>query len=179
MSDSVSPLRDHSQLSDQLGDRLLVLFDGHCGLCHASVRWLMRHDRQDRLRFAPADSPAARALLAAVFPASTHPYPIHFASATPDTILVLTPPTAAQDVPHILTRSTAVLACLNTLDTPWPQFAALALWIPLPLRDAAYRLVARLRLFPRYAICPLLPSQHMLPPQPETLPPAEQRMEAE
>ena len=130
-------------LSELLGNRLLVLFDGHCALCHASVRWLLRRDRYDRLRFAAAESPTAQAILAT----STH--------EAPNSILVLTPATDGQ--PCILTRSTAVLACLAALPAPWPQLAVLARLIPLPLRDTAYRLIAHLRyrLARRYASCPL------------------------
>jgi predicted DCC family thiol-disulfide oxidoreductase YuxK len=39
------------QESQELGDRLRVVFDGHCGLCNGWVRWLLRRDQRDRLRF--------------------------------------------------------------------------------------------------------------------------------
>lgn len=148
-----------------LADRLLVLFDGHCALCHASVRWLLRRDRRDRLRFSPSDSDAARSILAETisvddFQANASLTPVEFAA--PGTILVLSPPDASQQSPRLLMRSTAVLACLAELDSPWPQLAALARHIPLPLRDSAYRLVAHLRyrLARRYDTCPLPPPQH-------------------
>ena len=153
-------LSSAAPLPTQLGNRLLVLFDGHCALCHASVRWLLRHDRHDRLRFAAADSEAAHALLA-----DGHLLPAHSALPTPaESVLVLTPASDNAAPPHLLTRSAAVLACLAALPAPWPQLAALARRIPLPLRDTAYRLVARLRyhLARRYATCPL--------PTPEDLP---------
>mmetsp|Transcript_65332 Transcript_65332/g.128262 ORF Transcript_65332/g.128262 Transcript_65332/m.128262 type:complete len:415 (-) Transcript_65332:145-1389(-) len=44
----------------------VVLFDGHCNLCNASVDFLMRQDAQrQRLLFAPQQSPAANELLKA------------------------------------------------------------------------------------------------------------------
>ncbi len=135
-----------TQQSDQ---RLLVLFDGRCALCHASVRWLLRRDHHDRLCFAAAESSAARAILAT----ATSALP-----GTSESVLVL----AHQDsTPRLLARSSAVLACLSALDAPWPQLAALARLIPLPLRDLAYRLAARLRyrLARRYATCPLPPPE--------------------
>ena len=48
----------------ELGDRLLVIFDGHCGLCNRAVRWLVRRDSQDRLRFVAAESAKVAGLLA-------------------------------------------------------------------------------------------------------------------
>ena len=138
-----------SPAPDPLGNRLLVLFDGHCALCHASVRWLLRRDRYDRLRFTPSHSPAAQTLPATTNLNTGKP------ETTPNTILVLNPATNGQ--PRILTRSTAVLACLAQLPAPWPQLASLAGHIPLPLRDTAYRLIAHLRyrLARRYTTCPL------------------------
>ena len=50
------------QLFD-IGGRLLVVFDGHCGFCNGLVRWLIRRDRQDRLRFAALDSEKVEGVL--------------------------------------------------------------------------------------------------------------------
>lgn len=38
----------------------LVLFDGTCGLCHRSVRFLLRHERRPTLRFSPLESPLGK-----------------------------------------------------------------------------------------------------------------------
>ena len=58
--------------------QLLVIYDGNCGLCNRSVRWLLRRDRKDHLRFAPSSDPAVADLLAS-----------HGISVIPDTILVI------------------------------------------------------------------------------------------
>src|SRR5687768_10489456 len=42
----------------------LVLYDGTCGLCARSVRWILRHERDHALRFAPLQGETARALKA-------------------------------------------------------------------------------------------------------------------
>ncbi|PKN39805.1 MAG: hypothetical protein CVU63_14125, partial [Deltaproteobacteria bacterium HGW-Deltaproteobacteria-20] len=34
----------------------IVLFDGECGLCHASVRFVVERDDRALFRFAPLDS---------------------------------------------------------------------------------------------------------------------------
>ena len=47
----------------QAKNRAIVFFDGDCGLCHTSVRFLIRLDRQQRLYFAPLQGVAAQALL--------------------------------------------------------------------------------------------------------------------
>jgi predicted DCC family thiol-disulfide oxidoreductase YuxK len=41
----------------------IVLFDGVCGFCEGSVRFILDHECDDDLRFAPLDSPVGRALL--------------------------------------------------------------------------------------------------------------------
>ena len=41
----------------------VVLFDGGCGLCSRTVRFLLRHDARGRMRFAPLGSGAAAAVL--------------------------------------------------------------------------------------------------------------------
>ena len=55
MSDSV--------LSEQLGGRALMLYDGLCGLCNGAVRWVAQCDHADRFRFAPQQSALAAAIL--------------------------------------------------------------------------------------------------------------------
>ena len=45
-------------------DRLLVVYDGECGFCNRSIRWCLRRDGKDRLRFAPSTDPDCCGLLA-------------------------------------------------------------------------------------------------------------------
>lgn len=40
--------------------RLIVLYDGQCGLCNRSARWLADRDPRDRLLMAPNDGVTAR-----------------------------------------------------------------------------------------------------------------------
>ncbi len=42
----------------------LVLYDGVCGLCDKSVQWLLAHDPEGALRFAPLQGPTAAAIRA-------------------------------------------------------------------------------------------------------------------
>jgi len=130
-------------------ERLLVLYDGHCGLCNRAVRWFLRRDRWDRLRFAPSESPAAAQLLA------RHGFSAKDSHSAPDTILVVLNPDGNDET--LLIRSDAVLALLAELPRPWPSVAAVLHQIPRLFRDPAYRLVAhwRYRIWGRIESCPL------------------------
>jgi len=128
ISMSVSEFKD-------IGDRLLVIFDGHCGLCNRSVRWFLRRDRNDRLRFVPSDAPTVAGLLL------RHGQDAAAAEGNAGTIFVA----ASVDSPaeRLLARSDALATILG--------------WIPRSLRDVGYRLVARFRyrLFGRLDSCPI------------------------
>src|ERR1035437_3313639 len=137
----------------ELGGRLLVLFDGHCVLCNGTVRWFLRRDRRDRLRFAASDSARVAGFLA------RHGIGAPKSEAGPSTILVVRDFGGAEE--EILVRSDAALAMLRTLPRPWPAVAAALSWIPRPVRDLGYRLVARwrTRIWGRVESCPLPTAQ--------------------
>ena len=65
----------------ELGDRLLVIYDGQCGFCNRTVRWFLRRDHHDRLRFAPSDSPKVMEIMgrysAQVSRTQSHHHPRH------------------------------------------------------------------------------------------------------
>src|SRR3569833_895954 len=42
----------------------VVLYDGECGLCHRSVKFILRHEADHELRFAPLQGELAKALRA-------------------------------------------------------------------------------------------------------------------
>ena len=108
----------------------VVLFDGDCAFCNATVRWTVKRDPLARLRFAPLASDAARSAVALTDP------DCDFASL-PDAIVLL-------DRAGVHTASTAVLRLARHLRFPWPVLT-LALLVPRPLRDAAYQVFARNR----------------------------------
>jgi predicted DCC family thiol-disulfide oxidoreductase YuxK len=122
----------------------LVLYDGVCGVCNRLVSFLLRHDPQDQFRFAPLQSELAQKLL--------HRYGLNPDDL--DTVVVL----ADFGLPteRALTRSEAVLWSIGRLGGVWKLFA-IAKVIPFPLREAAYKFIARRRyaVFGKYAECPL------------------------
>lgn len=123
--------------SGDQGKRLLVIFDGRCGFCNGSVRWLLKRDRNDRLRFVAFESPAVTALL------KRHGLAEAGRTSTPGTFLAVRDPDGPAE--RVFDRSQAALAVLRELPGPWPQLAAILRWIPVPLRDLVYRFIARVR----------------------------------
>lgn len=115
----------------------VLVFDGHCVLCSASARFVLRHDRVGAFRFLAAQSPLGQALYA------------HFGldPRAMTSVLLL-----AQG--RLLTRSDAALAVLRRPGGAWAALAWLRR-IPRPLRDGAYALIARhrYRLFGRRDVC--------------------------
>ncbi len=134
---------------EELGGRLLVIFDGHCGLCNRSVRWLLARDRRDRLRFVASGSPRVAGLL------TRHGFSAADTPSSPGTILVVR--AAGSPWEQVLIRSDAVAALLAELPRPWPAAAIVLRCIPRLLRDLGYRLIARwrYRIWGRLANCPL------------------------
>jgi len=123
----------------------VVLFDGLCPVCHAAVRWILRHDPGGRFRYAPLDSEVGRAFLAsagAVPPGSE-----------PESVVLVEHGRAWE-------RSDAILRILSGLGAPWRWLAVLRL-LPRVLRDAVYGLVARgrYRWFGRLDACPVPPPE--------------------
>ncbi|WP_260115066.1 thiol-disulfide oxidoreductase DCC family protein [Xanthomonas indica] len=108
-------------------DAAIVVFDGVCALCSRWVRFLLRHDRRGRYRFAAMQSPRGSALL------RDH----GLDPADPLSFLLLTPDAA-------LTDSDAAIAVIAGLGGVWRSVAALRL-LPRRWRDAGYRLLARNR----------------------------------
>lgn len=110
----------------------IILFDADCTLCSGLVAWILRHDRKKRFSFAALTSPFAREA------AITH----GINTGTTDSLIVL--PNASSP----LLESDAILHILKNLGGLWRTFALFTL-LPKPLRDAAYRTIAR----NRHALC--------------------------
>jgi predicted DCC family thiol-disulfide oxidoreductase YuxK len=115
----------------------IVVFDGVCNFCNASVSFILAHDRAGAFRFAALQSKTGRRLLerAALEPLDS------------DTFALI-------EGPCCVVRSDAVLAVARRLPAPWKWGVALAV-VPRPWRDALYRLIARhrYRWFGRRDVC--------------------------
>jgi len=120
-----------------------VFYDGHCGLCHRTVRFILTKDRDGLFRFAPLDSEAFRAAV----PESSR-------AGLPDSIVVQT------SSGKLLFRSAAILYVLERLGGIWRFLSIIAKIIPINLRDYLYDLIAgaRYRLFAKpVEACPMIP----------------------
>ena len=144
-----------------IGDRLLVIFDGHCGFCNRSVRWFLTRDRNDRLRFVASESPKVAAILAHHGICQTG-QGLTSSTLAPSTILVVRNPEGSAE--QVLVRSNAAIAMLRELPRPWPAVAAVLRCIPRPLRDLGYRLIARFRyrIWGRLETCPIPTAQERI-----------------
>ena len=118
-------------------DHPLILFDGVCNLCSASVNFVIDRDPSARFRFAPLQSPLGREML------RRHALPPAYLNSI---VLI--------DRGRALTSSTASLHVARRLRRPWPLLFLLTM-IPAGIRDAAYEFVAanRYRWFGRTDAC--------------------------
>lgn len=121
----------------------IILFDGTCGFCEGSVRFIARRDRAGYFRFAPSQWPQATRALAA-----------RGLTREGARSLVLI------EGDRVYLRSTASLRIAARLGWPWRAAAALLI-VPAPIRDLGYRLVAflRHRLAGRSNACELPPPE--------------------
>jgi len=129
-------------MSGELSDKTVVLFDGVCGFCDATVQFLLRHDPGGRFRFAPLQGPTAHAILAR-----------HGKDAADlDTVYVVE--RCGTPGEQLRARSQAALHCASLLGWPW-KMAGVARIIPPAMLDAAYDLFARYRyrVFGRHDAC--------------------------
>jgi len=123
----------------------IILYDGVCGLCNRLVQFLLKHDRQGRLRFASLQSDFAAKVLQrhGIDPKDL------------DTLHVIE--NYEQPGERVLQRSNAILRAGRELGGFWSVSAVAAGVIPRALRDVVYRFVARnrYRVFGKYDTCML------------------------
>jgi predicted DCC family thiol-disulfide oxidoreductase YuxK len=107
--------------------RPILLFDGVCNVCNASVRFVLEHERAPLCRFAALQSEAGARLVRE-----------HGVSGDIGTMVFIYNGRA-------FTRSGAVVRTLKTIGGPWRWLGGLLWLVPAPLRDLAYLLFARMR----------------------------------
>ena len=123
----------------------VIFFDGHCGLCHRWVKFVIPRDRRGRFRFSPLQGETLTRRLDA-----------GTVAALPDSVVLLEPDGTLR------MRTDAVLAIFCDLGPGWRMLARLGRWVPRPIRDVLYDGVAavRHRVFaPPAETCPLMPPE--------------------
>ena len=108
-------------------DRAIILFDGVCNFCNASVNFILKRDPKGIFRFTPLQSEAGQNLLKK-FGLSTDDL---------DTMLLI-------DGDKHYTRSSAGLRIAARLSGLWPIFAVFLI-VPKFLRDIVYKVIAKNR----------------------------------
>ncbi|QCR25028.1 hypothetical protein C1N53_11430 [Pontibacter sp. SGAir0037] len=125
----------------QLQDKLIVFYDGTCGFCQASVQFILKYNNKQNILFATLQSGLAEALV----PQQQLPQPL------PDSMLFY-------ESGRLFMESEAALRIAKYLNFPlsWGYYFRI---IPLFIRNAAYRFIARnrYRIAGRREAC-LLPS---------------------
>jgi predicted DCC family thiol-disulfide oxidoreductase YuxK len=107
----------------------IVLFDGVCNLCNASVQFIIDRDPAQRFRFAPLQSDFAKELL--------RERGVTVPEGDPDTIILV-------EGERVHVRSGAALRIARHLSGAW-KLLAVFLVVPWFLRDLGYLIVAKLR----------------------------------
>ena len=105
----------------------IVLFDGVCHLCDRAVRFILKRERTEELKFAPLQSDSGKLLL------QKYGYPSNYLDG-----LILIENNRAHD------RSSACLRIVVKLNFPWNLLFPLLI-IPKPLRDFIYGMIASVR----------------------------------
>lgn len=104
----------------------LVLYDGLCNFCDASVKFIWKHNKTGSIHFASLQSETGQALL------KKHQIPTDI-----DSFIFI-------DNGKAYLESDAALQVARHLDKPW-SFLRIGRLFPRPLRNAGYQIIARNR----------------------------------
>ncbi|MRG44505.1 DUF393 domain-containing protein [Chitinophaga sp. SYP-B3965] len=119
---------------------MIILFDGVCQFCNASVNFIIRHDKQDKFMFTPLQSPAGQDLL--------FKHQLDTTSMNSFVLIcderVRMRSSAVLKVTNVYMRSTAVLKVAKALGFPW-SMSYVFIILPKGLRDGVYNWIARNR----------------------------------
>jgi predicted DCC family thiol-disulfide oxidoreductase YuxK len=108
---------------------LILLFDGVCNLCNASVNFVIDHDPQGRIRFATLQSEEGKREIARLDPSGK--------TAAIDCVVLL-------EDDRIWTCSSAALRVAYHLGGLWSLLYAFII-VPRFIRDGVYRIIAKYR----------------------------------
>lgn len=109
-------------------EKHILLFDGVCNLCNASVQFILRRDKNKKFLFASLQSDIALKLL---------PSASNYTTDLQSIVLL-------KDG-KILDKSTAALHIAKDLCGVWPLLYYLFIWWPKCIRDVIYKFIAKRR----------------------------------
>ena len=122
---------------DASGKQSIVLFDGVCNVCSASVNFIIRRDSKKHFLFAPLQSEIGKRLL------REH----NLDKEGIDSVILI-------ENGQVFAHSTAALKIAAKLDGAWKMLSIFK-FVPRKLRDFCYKLFAknRYRLFGKKEVC--------------------------
>lgn len=115
----------------------IILFDGVCNFCNRTINIILKYDKDAYFQFAPSQSIAAMGIM--------QEFGLE-ENAIASVILI--------DNEKVYTKTDAVIQIANRLSC-WPSLFRFLKFIPKPIRDFAYDLIAKNRyaLFGKRASC--------------------------
>jgi predicted DCC family thiol-disulfide oxidoreductase YuxK len=116
------------EISDLPKDKKIILFDGVCNLCNASVQYVIKHDEKDVFRFVSLQSELGQKI-------QKH---IGIADKNIDSIVLYQPGIA------YYYKSTAIIEITKSLQGFF-NYGLLFRILPTPLRDIVYDYIAKNR----------------------------------
>jgi predicted DCC family thiol-disulfide oxidoreductase YuxK len=123
-----------------------LFYDGHCALCHGTVKFVVKRDRTgSAFRFAPLQGETFQADVT-----------VEQRAGLPDSIVIRSADGS------LLARSDAVVRILQRLGGGWRILASILAVIPRGLRDAVYDFIGRVRyrvFGKREDLCPVVPAE--------------------
>lgn len=105
----------------------IILFDGFCHFCNRTVNTIIAHDKAVQFQFATNQSNAAKDLM----------LKLGINQDLLNSVVLI-------EDDQVYTKSDAVIKIASNL-TGWPSVFRLLKWMPKPLRDYAYELIAKNR----------------------------------
>ena len=113
--------------TDDLKNKVIIIFDGDCNFCSWWVLFIINHDGYDRFRFSASQLP----------PAQPYLHKFNLTKNEIDTILLI-------EDERIYMRSAAALRIFRHLPGLWPMVFSLRI-IPPFIRDGIYNFIAHNR----------------------------------
>ncbi|GET21387.1 thiol-disulfide oxidoreductase DCC family protein [Prolixibacter denitrificans] len=104
----------------------VILFDGVCNLCNASVQFILKYEKSPRYRFAPLQGKFASEV--------RHQYAL---PEDADSVVLI-------EKKQVFTASTAALRIAHHLKAPWNWLVIFNI-LPISFRDGVYHWIARNR----------------------------------
>ena len=104
-----------------------LLFDGHCNLCNAWVRFIVQRDTSKKILFAPLQGPIGRKML------EEHKIDVNYT----DSLVFF-------EEERFSVSSTAALKIFSYMDG-WERHLRILSVVPRPFRDGLYNFIAKNR----------------------------------